>query len=107
MFPAMVFDRQHLIAKAMRALMEVADASSDAPLAPALSVRFTLAFLYAIGDGNREPFDRFWREIRATHDSAYSSTAARYLRATSSRTALNEIGRSVGYPETPEAWKRG
>ena len=103
----MQFDRQHLIVKAMRALMEVADSSGAGPIAPTLSVRFTLAFLYAVSDGNREPFDLFWREIRNPQDSAYSTPTANYLRATGSRTALNGIGRSVGYPELPEAWTRG
>ncbi len=49
-----------LTTKALLALEEVARQADREPVRPSLAVRFALAYLYSVGSGEREPFDRFW-----------------------------------------------
>lgn len=92
----MRIDRDTLVFKALCALDEIAIEAGDAPLKPSLSTRFALAFLYAFSNGDRTPYDQFWREIMDPKASAYSARAASYTRASYARTAFTSIARTVG-----------
>ena len=60
----MRFDRDHLIFKALCALDEAIDQCDTAPIKPGFALRFALAYLFAVSDGRREPYDAFWRQVR-------------------------------------------
>jgi hypothetical protein len=92
----MRIDRNTLVFKALCALDEVAIEAGDAPLKPSLSTRFALAFLYAVSDGDRSPYDQFWREIGDAKASAHSEGSGRYIRGSYARTAFTGIARTVG-----------
>lgn len=92
----MLIDRDALIFKALCALDEITIEAGNAPMKPSLSTRFALAFLYAVSNGDRTPYDQFWREVGDSKSSAYSQRAADYTRASYARTAFTRIARTVG-----------
>jgi hypothetical protein len=54
--------RDRLIFLALCALDEIVDQAKDEPVKPSFGLRFTLAFLHALGDGKeRGCYDGFWR----------------------------------------------
>lgn len=86
-----------LILKALTALEEVGWQAQRAPVAPSQALRFTLAFLYAHGDGDRESFDAFWRIVTDTGDHHQSTpTSTNVVRSNSASRELYGIYRSVG-----------
>jgi hypothetical protein len=102
----MRFDRNHLTFKALCALDEAIDQCDAAPIRPTFALRFALAYLFAVSDGRRDPYDAFWREIRDGKGSAFSEASRRYVRTTYARTALAGISRSVGVELTAEMVQR-
>lgn len=92
----MRIDRDHLTFKALCALDEAIDECDSGPIKPTFALRFALAYLFAVSDGRRDPYDAFWREVRDTRGSAYSEASRRYVRTTYVRTALAGISRGVG-----------
>ena len=102
----MGFDRDQLIFKALCALDEAADACHAEPLRPTFALRFALAFLYAVSDGRRAPYDAFWREIGDGKEGAYSADAGRYIRSTYARTAMTGIARGVGVEMSVDVMQR-
>ena len=102
----MRFDHDALTFKALCALDEVASQCGAEPVKRTFAMRFALAYLFAVGTGDRRCFDDFWRIIAEPLPWATSVSHASYYRGTQARTALNGIARSVGYPETPEARER-
>ena len=102
----MRIDRAHLKFKALCALSEVVDQCDHAPLAPSLALRFALAYLFSISDGDRSSFDMFWQTIRQSDDAFHSATMARALRNSYARTAMTGIARSVGVELTVEYLQR-
>ena len=57
----MRFDRDHLVFKALCALDQAIADCDDAPIKPSFALRFALAYLFAVSDGERYPYDLFWR----------------------------------------------
>ena len=102
----MRFDRDQLVFKALCALDEAADACHAGPVKPTFALRFALAFLYAVSDGRRDPYDDFWREIGDSKETAYSADAGRYIRSSYARTALTAIARGVGVEMSIEIMQR-
>lgn len=100
----MRFDHDELIFKALSALAEVVELSHAAPVSPTRTLRFTLAWLYAVGDGEPRHFRDFWQHVQQGRASANQPAWEQaYLRHQRAHTGLRAISRSVGYPQTPEA----
>ncbi len=59
----MLIPSDRLTTKALLALEEVAQQADREPVRPSLAVRFALAYLFSISDGDREPFDSFWQAL--------------------------------------------
>lgn len=102
----MRFDRDQLTFKALCALDEAIDQCEAVPIRPTFALRFALAYLFAVSDGRRDPYDAFWREIRDLKPSAFSESAQGYVRTSYARTALAGISRSVGVELTAEMMQR-
>lgn len=91
--------REHLIWKALLVVDEAAAAACEAAMTrPSLSLRFTLTFLYACGNGERWPYDTFWTAIRKP-----SPTDGKMCgRSTQVHSGLLAIIRNVGIdPQQP------
>ncbi|HWK40790.1 MAG TPA: hypothetical protein VNR60_02570 [Croceibacterium sp.] len=95
----MQLDRDKLMWLALGALDELVQQAHEAPIEPSLSVRALLAAAFACSDGNREPYDGFWREMQKTHPHA-STEHAGYIRCSMMRTQMHCIVRSLGLPDT-------
>lgn len=79
---------------AIAALDKVAGDLHDAPLRDTLAVRAILALLHAASNGDREPYDAFWK---ACHDDPGSSeTVAGVGRTALARPAIYSIARTLG-----------
>ncbi len=102
----MRFDRDQLTFKALCALDEAIDQCDAAPVKPTFALRFALAYLFAVSDGRREPYDAFWREVRDGTGAAYSKSSRRYVRTKYARTALAGISRGVGVELTADMMQR-
>lgn len=59
-------ERDRIIFLGLAALYQVAEQSRAAPVQPSLLLRATLAALYGHSDGNRAPYEAFWRSSRMT-----------------------------------------
>ncbi|WP_019833749.1 hypothetical protein [Sphingomonas sp. PR090111-T3T-6A] len=93
----MHFERDHLIFKALVALDEVHNQAGEAPMEPSHAVRFVLAWLYSISDGDRGIYDDFYRNMREPFAEAFSREGAAYRRSTYLRSCMGGIARSVGH----------
>ena len=102
----MRFERDHLVFKALCALDEAIDECHALPIRPTFALRFALAFLFAVSDGRRDPYDAFWREIGDGKESAYSADAGRYIRTSYARTAMTAIARGVGVELSVDVMQR-
>lgn len=94
--------KDQLTLKALRVLAEIADTCDKHPAERTLGLRFTLAYLYAVSNGNREPFDAFWRCCYDPVSWAYNQSEREYVRGTYTRSALAGIILAVGAPGTVE-----
>lgn len=92
--------RDRLVWKALCALDQVAEECGAGPAAPTLLLRFSLAFLYSVSDGDRASFDDFWRVVLDRYPSAYSVLQANSMRRSYADTHLAGIARSVGVERT-------
>ena len=81
---------------ALAALYEVAEAAGDGPITPTLPVRAVLALLHTVSDGNREPYEAFWRACLEPGLDSDHITARGYMRATSARREIMGIIRTLG-----------
>jgi hypothetical protein len=102
----MRFDRDQFTFKALCALDEAIDQCDEAPIKPTFALRFALAYLFAVSDGRRDPYDAFWREVRDGAGAAYSESSRRYVRTTNARTALAGISRGVGIELNADIMRR-
>jgi hypothetical protein len=87
---------------ALAALAELVEEVKSGPIEPSFAIRAILAVLYSYSDGDRAPFDEFWRNMQKSWSSQPSATQAQYCRQIYLRTSLRGIVRAVGAPETPE-----
>jgi hypothetical protein len=88
--------QDQLVFKALCALAEVVEQCRTGPIIPTFAVRFALAYLYAVGDGERLAFDDFWRAIRTSDEGSYSDVMANVMRVTHAQTAMTGIARGCG-----------
>lgn len=89
--------------KALVALDEIADQSSNAPVAPSASLRFVLAWLFAqSNDKDRDCYDAFWRIVQDDMAASFSAENAHYMRGTKARTELMMIARRAGIELTAD-----
>jgi hypothetical protein len=91
----MRFSEQELIFKALVALDDVAEQCAE-PYRPGFALRFALAFLYAHSDGEREPYDRFWRGLQDPHADVPGARDRRYRRSIELAHNLNRIVEGLG-----------
>jgi len=96
---SMQLDREKIIWLALGALDELIQKAHGEPLVPSLTIRVVLATAFACSDGNRVPYDGFWREMQKTHPYA-STDHAGYIRSSMLRTQTWGIVRSLGLPDT-------
>jgi hypothetical protein len=101
--------KRQLVFKALCVLTEAQEQAEQGRVAKTSGLRLALAYLYAVGQRNREWFDRepyvdFWRV--ATRDDAHNSGSghdgAAYERGTQLRTCMNGIARAAGLELTPD-----
>ena len=92
---AVRFAPEQLTLKALLALEEAAKRTSDAPVPPSYALRFALAYLYAIGDGERWPFDGFWQAVTRGWREPPQSGVEAIGRWQSANACLNGIYRAV------------
>lgn len=99
-----------LIEKALTALEEIGWQAQKAPIAPSCALRFTLAYLFAHGDGRRASFDEFWRVVTDTGDHHQSTPAStNVVRSNGANTELYGIYKSVGVYRSTDmifSWSR-
>ena len=97
----MRFGTDQLKRKALRALEEAAEQTFDAPVQPSHALRFALAFLYALGEGERWPFDRFWEAVTRGWGKPAESGGAGIARAQTANACLNAIYLAVRTTRRP------
>ncbi len=81
---------------ALAILYNVIDDTGPDAFEPGLDVRLALAILYAMSDGDREPFDDYWNGLRDPLDYTDRDGEREYIRHTRARTNLTGIARRVG-----------
>jgi hypothetical protein len=85
---------------ALVALAELVPQVADGPARPSYATRLALAVCYRHSDGDRGPFDHFWRQMQEAFDCQSTETAARYCRRSYLQAALRRVLRAVGIEPT-------
>lgn len=99
----MHFDRDTLIFKALVALDEIADQAGAEPVEPSYAVRFTLAWLYAAGNGDRSVLDGFFQTMRDPMTWTDLESKRAYMRTTKLRSGVKGAMHTLGLTDfTPE-----
>lgn len=101
----MPFTREQMIYKAVVALDEAIGEYTGEKPRPTFALRFCLAYLFSQSDGNRLPYDEFWKALSCEGRDGWDEDAARYVQGTRLRGCRNAIMRSVGMGETPEVFE--
>ena len=101
----MPFTREQMIYKAVVALDEAIGEYTGEKPRPTFALRFCLAYLFSQSDGNRLPYDEFWKYLSYEGHSGYDEDAARYVQSTRLRGCRNAIMKSVGMGGTPEVFE--
>lgn len=86
---------------ALVTLAELVEQVKVAPARPHAAARLALAVCYAHSQGDRAPFDDFWRAMQKAHDHS-TDVIARYCRTTNLMTHLRGILRAVGIEPSTE-----
>lgn len=82
---------------ALVALQECVERAKDGALPPSYAVRLALAVAYNFSrDGDRGPFEDFWRQMQDDCEKSGTPTIARYCRPTFLQTQLRGVMRAVG-----------
>lgn len=92
----MRIERDKLIWHSLVTLAEQVELAHAGAPPPSHGVRLALAVLFSFGDGDRKPFDDFWRVMRDGQIRFHSDTSARYARVTFLQTQLRGVMRAVG-----------
>lgn len=107
--PAELTERERVIERAIwlavSVLYDITHEAEGAPHAFGPEVRALLALLYAISNGDREPFDAYWRHALEPLNWSKADSQAAYLRGTHLRTAWEGICNRLGYPTSMEGMK--
>lgn len=94
---AMRFSAEHLRFKALVAIDEAAEARDAVP--KSFSLRFALAYLYAVSAADRAIFDEFWQAATTSSDGTYMGSLCRLQTLNA---LMNAICRAVGCERTPD-----
>jgi hypothetical protein len=70
------------------------------PIRPTYAARLALAVCYRHSDGDRQPFDDFWRQMQKSMAGRVSDTTAEYCRSSYLRAAFRGVLRAVGIEPT-------
>lgn len=92
----MRIERDKLIFLGLATLAEQVELAKAGPPAPSHGPRLALAVLYGFSNGDRKPFDDFWRQMLDGQERAWSETIANYSRTTHLQTQLRGVMRAVG-----------
>ena len=87
--------RHTAILLGIAALYDVAERAGKEPLSPSLELRALLALLHTLGDGRREPYDKFWKHSLSEGLERNHASTNGYMRSTSMRIEILGIGRSL------------
>ena len=84
---SMRFGAHQLRDKALAALEEAAERSREGPVERTKALGFALAFLWALGGGDRAPFTWFWQSLATPEEIGRSQNV---------HASLNAVYRAVG-----------
>lgn len=89
--------RDTLIDLALKTLAEQVELARAGAPPPSHGVRLALAVLFEFSvEGDRAPFDDYWRQMRDAQEFSGSETIARYCRPTHLMRELRGVMRAVG-----------
>jgi hypothetical protein len=92
----MRFDPNDMHDDALLALYEFCMATEGEPVRRSFTLRFLLAYLYAHSDGQRGPFETFWRAASRHRWAGETESMAAYARGTYMRSGMETICKAVG-----------
>lgn len=96
----MRFGRDKLTFLALCVLQDWRHRCSSGPALPDFGLRMALAVLYTYSEsGERENYDRFWRNVAEPFESAHSDTARNVFRSNEAHRCFEWISRDVGAPQ--------
>lgn len=103
-----MFGKDQLTTRALLVLEAALNETSDAPVPRSLSLRFTLAYLYAVSRGERSSLDGFWRNVTDDRPCEDGAERIRGLgRSQNANAQLNGIYRDVGIKRTNDMMFKG
>lgn len=103
----MRFTPEHLTYKALCAVSEIVEQSKAGPVAPSMSLRFVLAFLFVqSGKQQKWIYDQFWRYIQEDYPHATCAEQAGYFRSRDTQGCLNAMVEQNKMPMTPQFFER-
>lgn len=88
-------------------LEEVAAQAHDEPIRPSWGVRLALAYLYALGVGQKWHHDQFWKAVIGPTVGGGTETISTYIRHTHMGTMLDLFYRELGVERTWYLMDRG
>lgn len=88
--------RRRILWLSLVVMAEAVQSVRDAPMRPEASLRLALAIAFSFSNGDRQPFDDFWREATSDGPSSWSETMSRSARTTHLMTQLRRVLRAVG-----------
>ena len=100
MLSGMRVERSKLVFMGLVALKEIEEHCLRQPWHRAFTLRVTLAMLYAFSDGNREPFDLFWRSCAVPNKEGDDAYRSQLVRGNTVTMAYNGICRALGVKQT-------
>lgn len=96
-------DRDRLIVLALAVLERAREEIRAGPIKPGPDVRLALAVLFGLDrSGERDCYDRFWRNLGAEFPASFSDADARIRRMNEAHACFETIARGVGAPADPE-----
>lgn len=107
----MSIERKKLLWLALVTLDEIVEQGYRESISPSFRVRLALAVAYTHSNGDRRPFDQFWREMQELHE--YDEHKSGYLRRTRMQGCLNRIQELTGWGVAPadhdalRVWRKG
>ena len=96
----MRFERSKLVFMGLVALKEIEQHCIHQPWHRAFTLRVTLAMLYAFSNGDRTPFDKFWRSCAIPNGEGCDANRTRLERSNEVTIAYNGICRALGVAQT-------
>lgn len=85
-----------LKALALIGLLEMAQEADHRPYPRTYTLRFVLAWLHSVSDGNRVPADRFWRTAVGEMSEYGADHSRSYMRGTTLRATVEALSKGVG-----------